>query len=287
MSVNKQPDDSYLPDKPKENSLRKWFYVAGFRWLLGVATLIIFILFIYGLTLQDASARTNIFLGILTVISLVILTISTFSTRQMVDIMDRQEFEMTEQRKAMREGLDKTQAMLEQTERHFQVSERPIFVIDSVKAVVNPDASINPVFVNVANKGRSAAVNVSLAFCILRPPDPVKFDMHGAAYITLPILAAQDTEECIVESERERGSRPLTQPDYDAVVANNKSIYIYGEGAYEDLSGNQYVLDKWAFRFTTAYGFVKDTFIIGLVASFDRAIVDIHDERTKKKEDAN
>lgn len=277
IDEQKPPDETGSVKKDWQIAV-KWLNTSGLRILIGIAIVLTLALVLLASTINDPDTRANVLtVGILTILTIIVTTIAAVSNRLMVEIMERQETEMTEQRKAMQEGLEKNQAMLEQnqsmmeqTERHFSLSERPILAIKVKQANIQPGRPIAPIIIKVTNKGRSAAVEIHLGINVVRPPAQIDFDMHGASWIESATLTAQESDDFIFENEREMASKPLTQADYDAIVADSKVIFIYGEGRYEDLSGNKYVLEKWAVRFSTAYGWVKDTAAIPTIQRLQR-----------------
>jgi hypothetical protein len=207
------------PDKPASEKQDwqlavKWINTSGFRVLLIAAGLLTvgLILFVT-LAIRDTSTQANVFIaGILTILTIVVTTISAVSNRLMVEVMERQETEMTnarvtaqEQRDAMREQLVEMKAqvdlmedsiaatdeIIKQNEQHFRLSERPILVIDKVTADVVPGRPIAPIFITVANKGKSPAINIFLAFNLVRPPKSIGFEMNSATLMEAPMLTAR------------------------------------------------------------------------------------------------
>lgn len=286
MQQDEQHTDDISGVKKETNPLWTWMYVSGLRALIALAAIGIVGVCIYGLSATDPNRANVVIVGILSIASLVILIISTVSSRQMIEIMERQEAEMTGQRKAMQSQLtrmeqqetrmieqrDIMQGQLDTANRHmtqtkelFDLAERPILVADSVKDVVKFGQPIEPI-VKIVNRGKTPATNIVLAFNISRPPASFTFDMAGATWVKTHLIAGGDSDDVIVDNEVEKGSRPLSVGEYEAVVrTEQKHIFVYGQGTYEDLSGNRYDLGKWAFRWSSKYGFVKDSGIIQML----------------------
>lgn len=104
----------------------------GLRMLFAFGAVLILIIIVLAFIATDLGVRATILAaGIPAVLTFVVVVIQASVSKQMAEIMDRQEAEMTLQRKiaydqwqAMRDGLTKTQELLDQNKNLLSISQR-------------------------------------------------------------------------------------------------------------------------------------------------------------------
>ncbi len=131
MSNNAELNDKEGEKSAGGNTSRERYRIWVWGMVIGNApALILLWLFANGIQeYKDWAAL--IVVGLLSLSSLDVVIISALTSREMVEIMDRQETEMTEQRRTMqgqldvmREGIAETQRLLAQNERAIRTSQR-------------------------------------------------------------------------------------------------------------------------------------------------------------------
>jgi uncharacterized membrane protein (DUF485 family) len=150
---------------------------------------------------------------------------------------------------AMLEGLQRTDELIKQTERHFTLTERPILIVDKASADITPN---RPLVANIdlINKGRGMAEGIEVVNCISVNE---QFSFKGVSR-SIPHLPAQDP--CTIHEKYYEII--LTEDEVQTIMLELAPIFIYGKGSYYDLNGTEYILAEWAFRWTKQYGWIND-----------------------------
>lgn len=91
--------------------------------------------------------------GILGVVTFVVAVLNALSTSRMVGIMENQESEMTQQRQAMIDALERTDQMIEQNERLFNLTERPLLGVERVICEPQKDEGCQ-ITISLINSGK-------------------------------------------------------------------------------------------------------------------------------------
>jgi hypothetical protein len=166
------------PPKLVENGKKRWPEkgMRVFFTVIGcVAIVIILISFVYDKTSEQVSFAT---VNILALLAFAVVIISAVTARMQWEVMDRQEFEMTEQRKAMQgqlramhEEQDLMQRQLEQTDKMFYMANRAYIGVKHIEIfnpVTNksefPDSGKFRVDYTVVNKGKTPALDFGHVF---------------------------------------------------------------------------------------------------------------------------
>lgn len=124
MIEDKENTQTSGSEQAEKNALKNWVADNWLRGLIAAGTVAILGISAYGLITNDANRANVVVIGILTLISLVILAINAASTSKIVDIMERQENEMIQQRVTMQDSLKETRQALNQTDKMFYASNR-------------------------------------------------------------------------------------------------------------------------------------------------------------------
>jgi hypothetical protein len=144
-------------------------------------------------------------------------------------------------------ALERTDTLIEQTERHFQITERPILRIERVKADFSPDVPIKP-SIKIHNWGRTAATNVNISVKVDWGWE-ADFSLTGTPRFQFPLVAANDFSRLLVE-ESDAFLRACDKQTHDAIIQGDEFIYVFGDGTYDDLSGKSYSLERWLFSYS-------------------------------------
>jgi membrane protein YdbS with pleckstrin-like domain len=131
-----------------------------------------------------------------------------------------------------------------QAERHFILSERPLFMVESVEAPLTRCSVIHPK-VTISNKGRSAAYEIKIFHELTEPLKPLRFPSNIEWQEPREIPA-----QCSVtfhDTRSETTSWTFDDTLYDLVVEGIHPVYVIGKGTYEDAFGNEYQIKDWLF----------------------------------------
>lgn len=180
--------------------------------------------------------------------------------------------------RAMQEGLERTDRLMEQSERFHHMTQRPILVVETAKAELKIDGTTIEPTVIIINKGNTAARNIRIFFQVSEPGPKFPFD---GPYFESPFIAAKDT--LTIHDERQSSRKKWSDLAKADAAMGFDPIYIYGVGSYEDLLGNSYPIDKWAFVWTTKHGWINDYFVFEAKDIWDTAIADLRAERNNAK----
>jgi hypothetical protein len=191
-----------------------------------------------------------------------------------------QAFIYKRQAEMMQDGLTKTQSLIEQNERFFAMTERPILVVEKATAPLRLNEPMKMTVV-VVNKGRTAAQKLRIFFRLSEPGE-IEFPFVGE-YFDCHFLAANDT---LTIHDEGNPVRICDKETFRSVVERfDKTIYIYGDGTYEDLTGRQYSLDKWTFTWTREHGFINDYVTLPFYVKFRSTLKEA--SRRKSRQDKN
>jgi len=125
MSQPDKPEDERASVKKDWQIAVKWLNTSGLRVLIGIAGALTLAIVILAIMVKDPNTSANILtVGILTVLTIVVTTIAAVSNRLMVEIMDRQETEMTNQRIIMERQAKIAKKTLKRSDKNFYLAER-------------------------------------------------------------------------------------------------------------------------------------------------------------------
>lgn len=160
------------------------------------------------------------------------------------EVMDTQAGHMRDQWQAMQDGLTETRNMIAQTERHFQISERPILVVEKVKLDFTPGIPLKPT-IRIWNRGRTAArkLDISVKITWDREAD---FTLDDAHHYPAPWIPANDFVNMLIEPPPPTRTKTCDVETHHAILDEKAFIFVFGEGTYEDLSGKVFPLERWA-----------------------------------------
>lgn len=251
-----KPQDEPAAVKKDWQIAVKWLNTSGLRILIIVALVLTIALIVFAVFgVNDPDTRANVLtVGILTILTIIVTTVSAVSNRLMVEIMDRQESEVTEQRITMQKQLTAMKDTLEQGRELFDLVERPIVIVSKVNASdFVGSRTLCPTFV-VENKGRMGAKELTLVFGIKTGQHSIYPKIDG--YVELPFLAAGDKAKLTISEGRVRHFNP----ENFASIMENEILFVWGKGAYFDMSRQKkYIITPFVFRFDPKSGeFIAD-----------------------------
>lgn len=173
MSDKPEPQNETTAEKKDWQIAVKWLNTSGFRILMIAAGLltVALILFVV-LVIKDSNTGANVFIaGILTILTIVVTTISAVSNRLMVEVMDRQETEMTNQRKIARSQWQTMLDTIEQTDKMFYASNRAYIGVQGIAVydALTGEQRFPPhgnfyVIAEIVNSGKTPALNARNVF---------------------------------------------------------------------------------------------------------------------------
>lgn len=163
------------------------------------------------------------------------------------------------QAELMREGLDKTQSLIDQTERHFQETERPIIVVEDARIPQFPtdEKPLRPRII-LANRGRQGAKWIRIRFEIAEPGDhAVQPPYRTDSILEIDFMGAGSSLE--LTPPRTDGY-PIPLETQNMVRQEGKALLIFGEGSYTNMNRHrQYRIIPFIFCFDDETGqFVRD-----------------------------
>lgn len=166
------------------------------------------------------------------------------------DTMKDQLTAMKAQEGAMKGQLEVTRETLVETRRVFDLTERPIIIVE--KATINALISNRPLIpvITIANRGRTAAKRLTITIRVFAKmnwdltkeiPDSIPSPAH------IHFLAAGGT----IEINGHGDDAILLDGDlYRGIVAGNQFCVIYVSGTYRNLSGDrEYPIDEYVFSY--------------------------------------
>lgn len=185
--------------------------------------------------------------GLLGVFTLVVIAIQT-------GIIAMQWKAMASQDETMKGQLQHMEASL----KRIEVTERPILIVTDVSAVFSGDQPIR-ISVTVTNKGATAARLVEIRFGF--SPLPFVAPSNRAWVPPDEPMHFSGAEFLFAGEEKHFGANDRRNSDevHDSVNKDLTGIYIFGEGSYLDMSGRQYTLNRWVFKYEQHWGFRSDT----------------------------
>ena len=186
MIPEKKQDNDPAAENPMKNPIwNQIISVGGLRTIFIIASILIVAVIVISQRIDDKGDSANVLVvGILSIVSLVVVIISTASTREMVDIMRSQEAEATRQRetaqaqeKRMIEQRDIMQKQLEAMHESAEGVEQTL--IYSQRAYVTADIDkIDPMeygcdfWLRVENGGNTPANAVTICYNIELREEP-------------------------------------------------------------------------------------------------------------------
>jgi hypothetical protein len=225
----------------------------GFFWIV-VAALIIIGIFAYftfrHVTFPDQqgtdAAIDRFIAGLVNILVLATIAIQAYIYR-------RQWAAMIEQRSIMQQQLVAARDQLDHQREVFAVTERPIVFLDRAEAKpFQPDQPMNH-WLQVTNRGRTAASNVRLLI------NMGIMDFENTNYVRvepplpIPILPP---DKSFAVSGSEQNAVTITGEEFGQIAAGLIDFAIFGYGDYEDLAGRKYEIEPFVFKFYPIGGFM-------------------------------
>ena len=162
---------------------------------------------------------------------------------------------------AMNEGLARTDALAEMTERHFRMVERPVIVVES--ACLAPEFAPDiPLHVNIVirNEGRTTAAHIliSLELAVGYPVIGYPQDLKQQSRRIIAALGPARSTKLIADPGK---AITLNKDAYEELSKGGPMI-IHGQGQYFDLNDTWYPIEPYSFWFVPGEGFIDDPGVI-------------------------
>jgi len=246
MIVDGQNGDNGNNKEGKIKTFGQWLFVNGLRIVIAIATVVIVAAGAYAFIASDPNRANTVIVSILTVVSLVILTISAVTSREIVRIMANQEIEMTEQRKAMTAQADVAKQALELAKLSAKITadqlqltkltNRPELDVRLRMKIEDDLARVQMLF-EITNVGQNTAYDFGIHICAEHhEPDYVGWLPYG-----VPIEAAAEPIS--------RGKNTFIHPRpfrfedkilFAHILLGDVWLIIYGLYWFYDGAGNRY-----------------------------------------------
>lgn len=244
MSQNAELNDKQdsKPDSgnPSRERYRLWVW-----WLVACNVLALILLFVFASEIKDYKDWASlIVLGLFSLSSLDVVIISALTSREMVEIMSRQEAEMTAQREAMQDQLATMKSQGESFNKQIDLMVRNECAYLGVRDWRVLDGNDLIVSGTIFNGGRTPAWNFNRQFQVATgtgtPPDD-----WGIIQWDKPTLGSGDS--LIIaggETYFSTDPTPITKETWMELIRGQQIILLDGECVYADTAGR-----KWVYRF--------------------------------------
>lgn len=197
-------------------------------WIFGIvgSNLIGFVvLLLFASRITDYEDWASIVVvGILSVLSLDVVTLGTLNAYEMKAVMERQEVEMTKQRQATQDTVQLTQRVVEEMKRQRESTDRPWLAVDvklTGRFTYEGDFCRLPVRLTVKNVGRSVAVNTKVNAVGYVPTRAINIPYVAPDHIWEEV---RDVEKRVCDpTNSELGSRVIF-PERDSTMDVDVSI---------------------------------------------------------------
>jgi hypothetical protein len=252
----------------------KWINTTGFKMLMGFAGFMAVGVIILALSTNNPDTRANVLtVGILTILTIIVMAINAVATRQMVDIMDRQESEITKQRIAAETQAEVSdlqwrsmEAALKQTEQLFNLTERPLLGVERVICEPQKDEGCQ-ITIALINSGKSIAkiTNLSVAFSSINLSyDDIDENEPWSDDLTL--REPGEPEEFLSSGIIHNGGRKLipyvtmNAGAWNNIIDGSEQIYIWLKVQYAGINGGTvYFTEYYSYYNRFMGGFIECT----------------------------
>lgn len=250
-------------------------------WILGVVicnAIVLLLLFVFAHGITDYASWANVIaISLVGLASIDVVAISALTSREIVEIMGRQEFEMTETRKAVRDqwkAMQEQLKVIQKTQEDFIVTERAYIGIRSIKLVEPLVRDKMPVIhVVFVNGGRTPAWNL-IGNCMpvsdnTKPPLAIlneyitefaaepetlgsnKMELFGQTGL-LPAGAEDDNPPLTFVGDKEEWSEGIPK-----IMTDRIPLYLVGWARYRDFQGKRYRYEFISYYNKSVQGFIE------------------------------